>query len=115
MASAWIFLFPPVLPEGHSRVLLEALAAGVPTVTTDRGANAETIVDGDCGFVLADPVPSELADRLLRLLEDNELRGRMSLNARQRFLDRFTQSHADRCLAEWLTTVADNAGGSRAG
>ena len=37
--SASILLFPPVEPEGHPRVVLEALAAGLPIVTTNRGAS----------------------------------------------------------------------------
>ena len=52
LASASVFLFPPVEPEGHPRVVIEALAAGVPVVTTDRGAIRETVVDGESGFVL---------------------------------------------------------------
>ena len=57
LASAAILLFPPVEPEGHPRVVLEALAAGVPVVTTDRGAIRETVSDGRDGFVLPDPEP----------------------------------------------------------
>ena len=73
-----MLLFPPVEPEGHPRVVLEALAAGLPVITTDRGAIAETVVEGESGFVLDHPVPDELAARVLRLLRDPELRDRMS-------------------------------------
>ena len=33
-----VFLFPPTEPEGHPRVVLEAMAAGLPVITTARGA-----------------------------------------------------------------------------
>ena len=82
------------------------MAAGLPVIATDRGAIAETVVDGECGYVLADPDPSELAERMLRLLDDPELRSSMSRAARSRYLARFTQEAADRALADWLTRVA---------
>jgi glycosyltransferase involved in cell wall biosynthesis len=107
LGSASVLLFPPVEPEGHPRVVLEALAAGLPVVTTNRGAISETVVHGESGFVLDDPVPEHLAERLLLLLQDTELRERMSAAARARYVERFTQEAADRRLAEWLTQVAE--------
>jgi glycosyltransferase involved in cell wall biosynthesis len=106
LGSAGFLLFPPVEPEGHPRVVLEAMAAGLPVVTTDRGAIQETVIDGECGFVLPDPDPRELADRMLRLLRDPDLRVRMGEAARSRYLERFTQAAADRALASWLEDVA---------
>jgi glycosyltransferase involved in cell wall biosynthesis len=106
LSSCSVFLFPPVEPEGHPRALLEAIAAGLPVVTTARGAIAETVVNGESGFVLDDPNPTELAQYLLRLLRDGELRRRMSEAARARYLERFTQEEADLRLAEWLQDVA---------
>jgi glycosyltransferase involved in cell wall biosynthesis len=106
LATGAVLLFPPIEPEGHPRVVLEALAAGLPVVTTDRGAIAETVVDGETGFVLADPVPELLASRLLLLLRDDDLRQKMSSSARDRYLEHFTQEIADRKLADWLGAVA---------
>ena len=106
LASSSILLFPPVEPEGHPRVVLEALAAGLPVITTDRGAIAETIVEGESGFVLQHPVPQELAARVLCLLRDGELRDRMSRAARSRYLQRFTQEAADTTFADWIAGLA---------
>ncbi len=106
LCSAAFVLFPSVEPEGHPRVVLEAIAAGVPVVATDRGAIAETIVDGESGYVLPDPEPEQLAERMLRLLEDPKLQASMRKAARSRYLARFTQETADRALAEWLTNLA---------
>lgn len=110
LAAAGVLLFPPVEPEGHPRVVLEAIAAGTPVVATDRGAIAETIVDGESGFVLADPDPSELADRVLALLGDPELRRRMGAAARARFEAEFSQERADEKLAGWLSDLARRRG-----
>jgi glycosyltransferase involved in cell wall biosynthesis len=106
LRSAGFLLFPPVEPEGHPRVVLEALAAGLPVVTTDRGAIAETVVDGESGFVLAEPEPRDLAERMLRLVREPELRQRMSDAARATYVERFKQESADRRLASWLERVA---------
>ena len=109
LASSAFLLFPPVKPEGQPRVVLEAMAAGLPVIATDRGAIAETVVDGECGYVLSDPEPTQLAERVLRLLDDPELRSSMSRAAHSRYLARFTQGAADRALADWLTRVAAGA------
>jgi glycosyltransferase involved in cell wall biosynthesis len=106
LASASVLLFPPVEPEGHPRVVLEAMAAGLPVVTTDRGAIRESVIDGVSGYVLAEPAPDRLAACLLQLLEDESLRERQSREARQHYLSNFTQDIADRSLCEWLDSVA---------
>jgi glycosyltransferase involved in cell wall biosynthesis len=106
IASSWVLLFPVAWGEGHPRIVLEALAAGLPLVTTDRATISDTVGDGEAGFVLPHPDPAHLADRLLVLLRDHELRARMSHTARSRYFKRFTQEQADEVLASWLTTVA---------
>jgi glycosyltransferase involved in cell wall biosynthesis len=106
LASAGFFLFPPRQPEGHPRVVLEALAAGLPVITTDRGAIAETVVHEESGFVLQDPVPAVIAEHALRLIRDPDLRERMGHAARVRYLERYTQQAADAGLADWLEQVA---------
>ena len=105
LLSASILLFPPVLSEGHPRIILEGLAAGIPVVTTDRGAIAETVVDGESGFVLAEPVPEQLAERILALLNDSDLRARMAEAARARYEGSYSQERTDRRLADWLEAV----------
>ena len=106
LASASVFLFPPVEPEGHPRVVIEALAAGVPIVTTDRGAIRETVEDGRSGFVLDEPRPELIAHHVLALLEDPSLRERVARAARDRYRAMFTQERADEALADWLSSVA---------
>ncbi|MBA2506077.1 MAG: glycosyltransferase family 4 protein [Thermoleophilaceae bacterium] len=103
--AASYLVFPPVEPEGHPRVVIEGLGAGLPVIATDRGAIAESVMDGECGYVLADPDPTLLAERMLRLVRDVELRRRMALAARQRFEEHFTQEAADERLALWLEDV----------
>jgi glycosyltransferase involved in cell wall biosynthesis len=106
LLSSSVLLFPPTLPEGHPRAVLEAIAAGLPVVTTNRGAIADTVVDGECGHVLEDPVPEQLAERLLHLLDTPESRRQMGRAARERYRTHFTQELADQRIAHWLSAVA---------
>jgi glycosyltransferase involved in cell wall biosynthesis len=108
LESSSIFLFPPVEPEGHPRVVLEAMSAGLPVVTTARGAIAETVADGETGYVLDNADPSSLAECLVRLLRDHALRTRMGRASRERYLTLFTQEAADRQLADWLLSVGES-------
>jgi glycosyltransferase involved in cell wall biosynthesis len=102
LLSSSFLIFPPARQEGQPRVVLEAMAAGLPVITTDRGVIAETVVDGKCGYVLPAPVPDELAERMIELYRRADLRDEMALAARARYLELFTQEHADRVLANWL-------------
>ncbi len=106
LARAGYLLFSPIEPEGHPRVVLEAQAAGLPVVATDRGAIAETVVDGETGFVLDQPVPEELAERIFRLLGEPGLRDLMGRAALDRHMSNFRQEIADLQMARWLHDLA---------
>jgi glycosyltransferase involved in cell wall biosynthesis len=106
LLSSSLLLFPPIAPEGHPRVVLEAIAAGLPVVATNQGAIAETITDGESGFVLDEPGTDQLADRVIQLLGDTDLRDRMGRAARARYLGEFTEEAADRRFTDWLTEIA---------
>ncbi|MBN2055037.1 glycosyltransferase [bacterium] len=70
-----------VLPshkEGFSNAILEAGATGLPVVATAVGGNAEVIVDGENGYLVAPGDIEMLADRLRALLADPGLRAAMA-------------------------------------
>ncbi len=69
-----------VLPsrcEGMGRVLIEAMAAGLPVVGSTAGGIPHWIRDGETGLVFRSGDADELADRLRRLLADPALCERM--------------------------------------
>jgi glycosyltransferase involved in cell wall biosynthesis len=71
------------------RALLEAHVAGLPIVTTSAAGCAEVVEDGITGFVV-DPEPSDIAARVLTLLEDAGMRRRFGARGRQRVRDIFS-------------------------
>lgn len=72
--------------EGISNAALEAMATGIPVVTTNAGGMAEAITDGVEGFVVPVRDVDAFADRLRLLATDEKLRERQGVAARQRAL-----------------------------
>ena len=72
----------PTLREGFPNVVLEAGAAGIPTVTTTATGAVDSVVDGETGFTVATGSAQALADKLAVLVADPQLRGVMGGKAR---------------------------------
>ena len=72
----------PTIADGFAIVHLEAFACGLPVVTTPNCGSQ--VRHGEDGFVVPIRDARALADRLQQLVEDRELRDRMSRNATQR-------------------------------
>jgi glycosyltransferase involved in cell wall biosynthesis len=82
--------------ESFGLVPVEAMACEVPVVSTNVGGPAETIVDGETGFLVPPRQPSQLADRVASLLGDEGLRTRMGRAGRARVEARFSlRAYAD--------------------
>ena len=60
--------------EGFSNAVLEGMAAALPMVVTNVGGNAEAVVDGTTGLVVAPHSPDQLASALLSLTQRSDRR-----------------------------------------
>ncbi|HVL05912.1 MAG TPA: glycosyltransferase family 4 protein [Acidimicrobiales bacterium] len=81
----------PSLYEGFSLPAVEAMACGLPLVTTTGGALPEVVgADGECAWLVPPADAGALAGAIVRALEDAESRARMGAAGRARVLDRFT-------------------------
>jgi glycosyltransferase involved in cell wall biosynthesis len=90
---AHMFVFPTrYLFEGQPLVLLEALAAGLPIVTTRRTAILDTVSNGGEALLIAPGDTSELANAIRRLLADPELRRLLAQNARSLYEAKYRAS-----------------------
>ena len=90
--------------EGFSNAILEFMAAGKPMVVTDVGGNAEAITDGVCGLVVPTKQSEKLADAILTLAHNKELRLAYGHAARQRAIEYFSLQH---CISGYNKLYAD--------
>ena len=64
--------------EGLSNAILEYMACGVPVVATATGGNSELVHDGENGFLVPVGDVNRMAERIVALLGEPDLRARMS-------------------------------------
>ena len=83
----------PSLWEGFGIVLLEAMAAGKPVVTTNVSSMPEIVQDRITGRVVAVKNENALADAFIEILNDKALAARWGQEGRQRVLQHFTIDH----------------------
>jgi glycosyltransferase involved in cell wall biosynthesis len=69
------------LSEGTSNAVLEAMAAGVPVVSSSVGGMSEVLTDGHDALLVAPSDPSALAGALRRLVAEPQLATRLADNA----------------------------------
>ncbi len=99
--SADIFVYPS-LHEGSALAIYEALASGLPVITTP---NAGSVVrDGEEGFVVPIRDVEALMGKMLLLYRDRELRKTMSLKARKR-AESFSWEHYRQRLGKFVEDV----------
>jgi glycosyltransferase involved in cell wall biosynthesis len=84
----------PSLAEGSAAVTYEALAAGVPVVTTK--AAGSVVRDGVEGRIVRERDAAALADAIESIIEDRSLRDEMAMTARVRAKDYTWAQYADR-------------------
>ncbi len=95
--------------ESFGMVGVEAMACGVPVVSINRGGPAETIVDGETGFLVPPERPDLIAARVVTLLRDAELRRRTGEAGRARVLAGYTVQRYAARMTEVLESAARGA------
>lgn len=95
--------------EGLSNAIIEYMGCGKATVCTDAGGNIELIRDGHNGFVIPVGAREALAERILLLIEDRDMRSRFEMNARAVSMEeRFTISSLVQSHYELYQELARN-------
>ena len=104
-----------VLPshrEGLPSAILEALARGLPIVSTSVGAIAEIVADEVSGLLVPAGDVAALASALQRVITDFPLRCRLAAGSAQGFGDQFEiENYAHSMLAIYDGAIAAHAGG----
>lgn len=106
-----LFLFPSKT-ETQGLAVGEALAAGTPAIVVNGGGAPEAIQDGVNGFLIEDDAAS-MADRTVQILDDRELRQRLSAGARAWAAEMTPEKVAGQVIAiyEELLAAKGNPGG----
>jgi glycosyltransferase involved in cell wall biosynthesis len=95
----------PSYREGMPKVLLEAAATGLPSVTTDVPGCRDVVRDGDNGFLV--PLRDggvRIAEALRTLIADPALCARMGARGRQRAVEEFS---LDRVIRDVLSLYSE--------
>ncbi len=81
MQEAWCLLLPSV-KEGWGMVVTEAAACGTPSIVTNVTGLRDSVIKDKTGLVLSEKPPiKEFSDAIIRVIEDNGLRERLSKEA----------------------------------
>jgi glycosyltransferase involved in cell wall biosynthesis len=86
-----IFVFPTYFElETFPLVNLEAMSAGLPIVSSNEGCIPEVVLDGINGYIVDPNDVNQLADRVLKLVNNDDLRIEMGKAGRKFYEERFT-------------------------
>ena len=86
-----LFALPSYANEGVPQAIQQAMACGLPVVTTPVGAIAEIVTDGKTGLLVAPRDAHALSEAIARLKSDDRLRQRLAHAAREHALARFSR------------------------
>jgi glycosyltransferase involved in cell wall biosynthesis len=87
-----VFVYPSIL-EGLGTALLEAMAMERPVVVSDIPTFRYFIRDGVNGIFFKSSDPEKLAEKVLTLIRDRNLRTKIAKDARATILEKFSYSH----------------------
>ena len=88
--NADVFVFPSLWNEPFGMPIAEAMATGVPAIGTNGGGIPEIITHGKTGLLVKRGDASALAEAILCLLLDEEMRKSMGKTARKRAVELFS-------------------------
>ena len=100
--------------EGIPTVVLEAMASGLPVVTTEVGAVGEIVREGETGFIVPPEQPDSIARAILHVMRDRELARAMGERARRDAVERYDLERcAERHVHAYELALAHRAGRPR--
>jgi glycosyltransferase involved in cell wall biosynthesis len=105
-AGADIFCFPThYSAESFGLVAVEAMMFGLPVVATNWRGLPDIVVDGETGFLVPPKDAKSIAERLERLISDQDLRRKMGAAGRRRYEENFTVEKFRNSMEEVLSAV----------
>lgn len=108
-ASSDVLVFPTTHVEGFPLVLAEALASGLPIISSNIGGTPAAISHGETGFLFEPRDVGGLSSFLITLLSDDGLRKEMAEKSRNTSLSRFSAERMTRQTLEVYHLVSREA------
>ena len=105
--AADVFVFPSLF-EGFAKVILEAMAAGLPIITTPNACDAAAVVHGDNGFLAPPGDVDALVEEMQRLAGDAALRTAMGASSRRHAQSYSWAAYGERCRDIALELAAEH-------
>jgi glycosyltransferase involved in cell wall biosynthesis len=91
--------------EALSNAVLEAMAAGLPVISTDVGDHRAALGNGHAGMLVPAGRPEELAVAIGLLIRDRDMRARMGASAAQRAAEQFSLQRSVALLSAVLDRI----------
>jgi UDP-glucose:(heptosyl)LPS alpha-1,3-glucosyltransferase len=106
------FLVLPTRYDPFANVCLEAMACGLPVITSRDNGAAEIIDEGADGFILADPADAHTLAHRIAALSDEGIRAPLSAAARKKSLGFTVERNAEETVAVYRTIQEERHGHS---
>jgi len=110
-AAADIVVHASTLPEPFGRIVIEGMAAQRPVIASRAGGPVEIIVEGETGLLVPPGDAAALAEAMLRLARDSDLRTRMGEAGRARVDASFTAERSAASFTEVLLSLEEGTHG----
>ncbi|RPJ79763.1 MAG: glycosyltransferase [Alphaproteobacteria bacterium] len=97
--------FQPSLLESHGISVIEAMAHGLPCVTSDIGGLPESVVNGETGFTCPPDDVDCFVSQIIKLLDDDKLRCKMGQSGKLRAKTLFSEDAQDKKMISLYTSL----------
>lgn len=114
MASCAMTIVPS-REESFGLVIVESFAVSTPVIASRVGGIPEIVRDGEDGILVPPEDPEALANAMILLLDNAELRRRMGDEGKRRFESNFALSSRIPAVADWLERLVVERKGARDG
>ena len=98
LASSDIYIQPSIT-ESLCVAIMEAMAMEIPVIASNVGGIPELVQNGETGILIEPGEPQALADSIIKLIENKDLRVDMGKKGRKRIIDHFS---IERERSDWI-------------
>ncbi|MEO8664093.1 MAG: glycosyltransferase family 4 protein [Ignavibacteria bacterium] len=105
LLSSHLLLLPSV-EEGIANVVLEAMASGVPVITTDCGGMKEAVEDNINGYVVSIREPDQIAEKIrVFIRSEKDVKEKITAKARETVIEKFSRPRQVMEFSEFYDSI----------